>query len=126
MNQKDKAKVAYDVFRLLGWGFLLFGSMIVIVFAISTFNPESEIIINRVPTKDFDQKLKATLFAAIFPIIGAFITFSPKKRIERMIARTYNLKPDENNTPNQALQTTTRTVTPAASHPSRQRVSCLI
>jgi hypothetical protein len=28
--------------------------------------------------------------------------------------------------PNQALQTTTRTVTPAASHPSRQRVSCLI
>ncbi|HSI08594.1 MAG TPA: hypothetical protein VK985_08380 [Rariglobus sp.] len=29
-------------------------------------------------------------------------------------------------TPNQALQTTTRTVTPAASHPSRQRVSCLI
>jgi hypothetical protein len=29
-------------------------------------------------------------------------------------------------TPNQALQTTTRTVTPAASHPSRHRVSCLI
>ena len=29
-------------------------------------------------------------------------------------------------TPNQALQTTTRTVTPAASHPSRQRMSCLI
>jgi hypothetical protein len=32
----------------------------------------------------------------------------------------------EKKTPNQALQTTTRTVTPAASHPSRQRVSCLI
>ena len=29
-------------------------------------------------------------------------------------------------TPNQAPQTTTRTVTPAASHPSRQRRSCLI
>jgi len=29
-------------------------------------------------------------------------------------------------TPNQALQTTTRIVTPAASHPSRQRGSCLI
>ncbi|MFA6288154.1 MAG: hypothetical protein WC661_12290 [Opitutaceae bacterium] len=32
----------------------------------------------------------------------------------------------EKKAPNQALQTTTRTVTPAASHPSRQRVSCLI
>jgi hypothetical protein len=32
----------------------------------------------------------------------------------------------KNKTPNQALQTMTFAVTPAASHPSRQRRSCLI
>ncbi len=45
-----------------------------------------------------------------------------RNAIFRMIPNYYK----NEKTPNQALQTTTRTVTPAASHPSRQRVSCLI
>jgi len=51
---------------------------------------------------------------------------SHAKRILAELSFKPSMKRNKTTAPNQALQTTTRTVTPAASHPSRQRVSCLI
>ena len=64
--------------------------------------------------------LLLTSLFCVFMIWFLFSLSSPERFIERQ------RKQDTERAPNQALQTTTRTVTPAASHPSRQRVSCLI
>ncbi|MBI5770756.1 MAG: hypothetical protein HZA93_23465 [Verrucomicrobia bacterium] len=101
----DEAKLEQELqktiraFRLLGWGFLILGGVMLSLFLFAAFDPAESIRINGVETRDFEQKIGAAVFVGVFPIVGALLVLLPRKWIEPlfrrilgMVAETVGLK----------------------------------
>ena len=56
-------------------------------------DPNGEITYNGVATTSPDLKLKAVLFVAIFPVIGAAIAFLPKRAFRKLMYWQLKLSP---------------------------------
>ncbi len=69
-------------FRLVGWIFLVTGTIVCVAAFNFAFNSADKITINGVPTYDFHAKLKAAEFTCLGPIIGVVLAFTPKGWIE--------------------------------------------
>jgi hypothetical protein len=89
----DEARVAEGTqrfvsrIRMLGWGFLLGGSIMSIGMIYTSFDPTQKITINGIPTYDFHAKLGVAAFTCIFPILGAFLAFTPRTLLEALFRR---------------------------------------
>ena len=83
----QETKKVLKMFRLVGWGFLIIGTIIFIGFVFATLDPKAKITINDVDTYDFASKAGATAFAAVFPIIGALLALLPERRLQPLLQR---------------------------------------
>lgn len=74
-------------FRFLGWVLLIFGTLMLIHFVRALNDPAATVNFNHVETSDPDTKLRATLSAALFPIVGLFLVSCPRRIFERLYVR---------------------------------------
>jgi len=73
--------------RIMGWSFFIGGSFAFIYFLLALKNPTAVIVVNGTETSDPHTKLMAVLFAAIFPLVGAVLAFTPRRLAESFLAR---------------------------------------
>ncbi|HMN44522.1 MAG TPA: hypothetical protein PKE27_08120 [Povalibacter sp.] len=71
-------------FRFVGAMFCLVGSVMLIAFASLLLDPESTIIDNGVRTNAFGPKLSATIFVAMFVLVGLLCLLAPKRIFDRL------------------------------------------
>jgi hypothetical protein len=83
-SQLKKMKRFRRGFRFVGAMFCLVGSMMLISFASLLLDPDSTIIDNGVRTNAFGPKLSATIFVALFVVVGLLCLFAPKKLFDRL------------------------------------------
>jgi uncharacterized membrane protein len=80
-------------YRLIGW-WLFFCGFILLYSSVSLLlDPESEILLNGVPTKSMEVKRNAVLFTIIFPIIGGLLAFIPKRRLNKLLIWQARINP---------------------------------
>jgi len=73
--------------RFTGWLFLIFGLLVMIHPVAILFDPEVPMLVNGLPRAEFHIKLAAAHFAAIFPLLGAYLVFAPRTKIEGFLIK---------------------------------------
>lgn len=72
-------------FRFVAWVFLMLGSIVAADPVRILFDPRATIPVNGVPTSDFTTKLLVAGFVLIYPLIGAFLIFTPRRILVRWL-----------------------------------------
>ncbi len=85
-NTQSAAVKMTNGFRSVGWWFLVGGSIICIHPIVILFDPQAPILVNGSPTTDLNTKLSVTAFGLFFPLLGAFLALTPRKKLERLFA----------------------------------------
>lgn len=83
-SQLKKMKRFRRGFRFMGAMFCLVGSILLFSFVSMLLDPETTIIYNGVRTNAFGPKLNATIFLAIFVVVGLLCLFGPSKFFDRL------------------------------------------
>ena len=71
--------------KLVGWWFLLIGSIVCIQPVYVVFRPDATISVNGVPTHSLPTKLGVALFAIMFPLIGNVLALTPRITMQKRI-----------------------------------------
>ena len=84
---KKKVDAVVGFSRLAGGTLIIIGCILVFFFIQAALDPNAVIEINGVPTKDPMDKIMAVIFAAIFPLVGLFLSFAPDKILDKLAAK---------------------------------------
>jgi hypothetical protein len=76
--------------RRVGWGFLIIGGGMLVIFLFTLLDPEGKIKVNGGETRDFSAKLAAAAFLAVFPTVGSLLAFLPEKKIKPLFEHIYD------------------------------------
>lgn len=71
--------------RIIGWGFFIMGSISFIYLLLALKNPAATIVVNGTETSDPHTKLMTALIAAIFPLAGGVLAFTPRRLAEKIL-----------------------------------------
>jgi hypothetical protein len=89
--QKEQALVkTVRAFRRVGWGFIVIGGGMLVIFLFTLFDPEGTIRVDGVEIRDFGTKLGVAAFLAVFPTVGSLLAFLPQKRIKSLFGNIYD------------------------------------
>jgi hypothetical protein len=75
------------IYKLGGWCFLIPGSIFLISTLLQFFGSETTNVVDGMSRNDLSNKVVSSIFAFMFPAIGALFVFTPKSRFENTILR---------------------------------------
>jgi len=70
--------------RFIGGIFILVGGLLLFNFSLLLLDPDATIIVNGVATSNFNVKLQAVIFLALFVMVGIFFLFGPSSFFNKL------------------------------------------